>query len=124
MIWVIKVVGQLKRKGKFDMQSEYMKSQSFSGYRAGNPKSKSANGSSNLGGPDAKLSLLGNPNSKNILDDINGNMEMPTGGNVGTYKPTEFPLESKLLVPQYALDSASPSSDLSQFMVSTEDSQQ
>lgn len=127
MIWVIKVVGQLKRKGKFDTQSEYMKSQLFSGYRASNPQGKNAIGSPNAGVPDANLSLLGNPNSKNILDDINGNMEMPAGGNVGTYKPTEFPLESKLLMPSYALEPASPSSDLSQFMTpeeSTGNSQQ
>ena len=60
-------------------------------------------------------SLLGKSEAKSVLDDINGNTESATS-NVGSYTPTEFPLEAKLMTPSYALEPASPSSEIETFM--------
>lgn len=60
-------------------------------------------------------SLLGKSEAKSVLDDINGNAESATS-NVGSYTPTEFPLEAKLMSPSYALEPASPSSEIESFM--------
>lgn len=109
---MLKVLGQLKRKGKFDLNSEFMKPTTKRGQ--GNPISNLA---ASL--PAAKTSLLGNPNSRNILDDINSGV-MGTN-DVGGYTPSEmlFPLEAKLVEPKYALEPASPSSDIEQYMQQT-----
>lgn len=80
MLQIVKVVGQLKRKGKMDIPSK-------------KNNNNALDGNSSQIDPD---SLLGNPNSKSALDDINGNLVSATS-NVGEYTPTEFPLESKLL---------------------------
>ena len=98
MIKGLKSIGQLKRKGKFDLNSEFMKKK---------PSKAVDNAISDpIGRPDAN-SLLGNPNSKSILDDLG----VGSTGNVGSYVPTEFPLEAKLVQPAYTLEPASPSSN-------------
>jgi len=93
MISMLKSVGQLKRKGKFDPRSEFMKAKHHDAISG--PKI-----------PDSS-SLLGNPASRSGLDDINNGL---LASNAGGYTPTEFPLEAKFVPPRYELDSASPSS--------------
>eukprot|EP00354_Favella_ehrenbergii_P003361 CAMPEP_0170465204 /NCGR_PEP_ID=MMETSP0123-20130129/9632_1 /TAXON_ID=182087 /ORGANISM="Favella ehrenbergii, Strain Fehren 1" /LENGTH=106 /DNA_ID=CAMNT_0010731035 /DNA_START=839 /DNA_END=1157 /DNA_ORIENTATION=+ len=56
--------------------------------------------------PDANA-LLGNP-TRSAIDDLGFNGM--SSGNVGSYVPTEFPLEAKLVQPAYQMESASPSS--------------
>ena len=53
--------------------------------------------------------------SKTPLSDINGN-DMLASSDVGSYTPTEFPLEAKMMQPSYALEPASPSSEIESFM--------
>ena len=106
MVKMLTMIGQLKRKGKFDLKSEFMKPPRSTTRAAENAISE-PNGAGSI---DPNLLLYGNlDNSKSILDDVNGNQESMTS-NVGDYTPTEFPLEAKLMQPSYALDSASPSS--------------
>ena len=87
----MKEIGQLKRKGKFDESSEHMKRKSMKGFAA----SQDA-----ISSPGAQLdatSLLGNPNSRSVLDDINANAGLMPTGDVGDYKPTEFIVQPKVL---------------------------
>ena len=101
MISMLKALGQLKRKGKFDEQSEFMKPNHTSS------KKKSDAASNNM--------QFENSSSRNILDDINGGVSGTS--DVGGYTPTEiFPLEAKMIEPKYALEPASPSSDIEQYM--------
>ena len=98
-------MGQLKRKGKFDLKSPFMKKS----------KKKGDNDaiSQPAGQPDPSKLLMGSLNTNgSIIEDINGNYQDSDENKVGEYVPTEFPIEAKLNEPKYSLDSASPSSDL------------
>lgn len=111
MIKMLTMIGQLKRKGKFDMNSEFMTSRRRSS--KAKPANLAQNAISDPNEVDPNMLMFGNLDGKpkgSILDDINGNQESLTS-NVGGYTPTEFPLEAKLLQPSYALEPASPSSD-------------
>ena len=107
------MAGQLKRKGKFDPQKKFMKTQGNEKKKATQNAISEPNGAGSL---DQNLLLYGDfdkSKGASILDDINGNQESSTS-NVGGYTPTEFPLEAKLMQPSYALEQASsPSSDFS-----------
>ena len=89
-------MGQLKRKGKFDLKSPFMK------------KSKKKGDNDAISQPGGQVDpshlLMGDPNANGSIDSDEN--------KVGEYVPTEFPLEAKLNEPKYNLDSASPSSDL------------
>ena len=136
MIKMLTIVGQLKRKGKFDMQSEYMRPSSRRS-QAGKPTATTSSATNALSEPngavDPNLLLFGgfssngnksaatsttkSGSSSSILDDINGNYQESASSNlkekVGTYNtPSMFPLEAKLMQPSYALEPASPSSEI------------
>lgn len=101
MIKTLISMGQLKRKGKWDLNSEFYKEKN-------DPKKKSSNAiSAPSSQADPSFLLRKKPNKP--LQDINEN----SGCGVGTYQvPTEFPLEAKMLTPSYALEPASPSSEI------------
>jgi hypothetical protein len=77
-------MGQLKRKGKWDVNGEFYKNKN-------KPQKASSNAISNPHGKADPTSLLakGGP-----LTDINSNLS--TSGP-GRYIPTEFPLEAKMM---------------------------
>jgi len=114
MIRMLTIVGQLKRKGKFDMNSDYMNRRRSKGNKA-KPADLAKSAISDPNEVDPNLLMFANLDSKQkasssgTLDDINGNQE---SSNVGSYTPTEFPLEAKLMQPSYALEPASPSSEI------------
>ena len=66
--------------------------------------------------------LLGKPESKSIMDDLGLQFSQPDKRKVGAYSPSEF--EARLVQPAYALEPASPSSDLEQFMNTPENVKQ
>lgn len=65
---------------------------------------------------DPELAFLGAKKGTGQLQDINSN----SGCGVGAYKvPSEFSLEAKILTPSYALEPASPSSDIDPSSITT-----
>ena len=79
-------MGQLKRKGKFDLKNPFMKKSK----KKGDNDAISQPG----GQPDPNSLLMGSLNTNgSALEDINGNCDE---NKVGEYTPTEFPLEAKL----------------------------